>query len=70
MRNDVTIFDDGFVLKVKLHTLKAASWAEETLIGDVAWDRDLMVVDPDFHEYLFLSIKRYDLKSELKQLEV
>lgn len=67
MRNDLTIFDDGFVLKIKLHTLKATDWAEEVLIGDVTWDDNLIVVDPDFHEHLFLSLKRYDLKAELKQ---
>lgn len=70
MRNDVTVFDDGFTLKLKLHTLKATDWAEEVLIGDATWDDNLIVVDPDFCEHLFLSLKRYDLRVELKQQEV
>lgn len=69
MRNDVTIFDDGFTLKVKLHTLKASNWAEETLVGEVTWDGNLMVIDPDYDEHLFLSMSKYNLKTELKQVE-
>lgn len=70
-KNDCTAFDDGFVIKLKLHTLRAADWADEVLLRGIAPVNEdgLIIIDPEYHEYLFLSANRYGLKVNLVSTE-
>ena len=64
---DITIFDDGFVLKIKVHTLKAADWAEEVLLPAPVNDRSQIIVDPDFFDYLVMTGKKHSLSIAYKE---